>query len=186
MWAGYFLADARDWSKQRLDGHPPGTDQVTILCWRRVTARGGGSAVDWYRGPLWCMANCTPLLLKAVKCERSIRRQAMASSAWPILFVECPTRGSWYSVAPPIVECYDTIALCCWQMYFQVFQPDLKADEKLAWMIPFLQVHAGTHRVWLPCRPLVRTVLLIWGFLFMGVWVLRVLLWLWDWIRALP
>ncbi|XP_061475030.1 zinc finger protein RFP-like isoform X2 [Rhineura floridana] len=40
------------------------------------------------------------------------------------------------------------------QMYFQVLQPDLKAVEKLAWMTPFLQVHVGTHRVWLPCRPL--------------------------------
>ncbi|KAL8212900.1 UNVERIFIED_CONTAM: hypothetical protein K2H54_059496 [Gekko kuhli] len=40
------------------------------------------------------------------------------------------------------------------QMYFQVLQPDLKAVEKLAWMIPFLQVHAGTRRVWLPGRPL--------------------------------
>ncbi|KAM6472606.1 uncharacterized protein PHA67_005729 isoform 4-T5 [Liasis olivaceus] len=71
--------------------------------------------------------------------------------------VECPwtsTRESWSSVAPPIAECYDTIAFCCWQMYFQVPQPDLKAVEKLAWMTPFLQVHVGTHRVWLPCRPL--------------------------------
>ncbi|KAJ6668161.1 hypothetical protein lerEdw1_015538 [Lerista edwardsae] len=33
-----------------------------------------------------------------------------------------------------------------YMMYFQVPQPDLKAVEKLAWMIPFLQVHAGTHR----------------------------------------
>ncbi|XP_028569701.2 zinc finger protein RFP-like isoform X2 [Podarcis muralis] len=40
------------------------------------------------------------------------------------------------------------------QMYFQVPQPDLKAVEKLAWMTSFLQVHVGTHRVWLPCRPL--------------------------------
>ncbi|XP_044307671.1 translation initiation factor IF-2-like [Varanus komodoensis] len=40
------------------------------------------------------------------------------------------------------------------QMYFQVLQPDLKAVAKLAWMTPFLQVHVGTHRVWLPCRPL--------------------------------
>lgn len=77
----------------------------------------------------------------------------------------CPwtfTRKSWSSGAPPIAECYDIIAFCCWQMYFQVPQPDLKAVEKLAWMTPFLQVHVGTHRVWLPCRPLVRTVLLIW------------------------
>lgn len=71
--------------------------------------------------------------------------------------VRCPwslARDSWKSLAPLVVECYDTIALCCWQMYFQVLQPDLKAVEKLAWMIPFLQVHAGTRRVWQPGRPL--------------------------------
>ncbi|XP_077180777.1 uncharacterized protein LOC143831577 isoform X2 [Paroedura picta] len=40
------------------------------------------------------------------------------------------------------------------QMSFQVLQPDLKAVEKLAWMMPFLQVHAETRRVWLPARRL--------------------------------
>lgn len=90
--------------------------------------------------------------------------------------VRCPwslARDSWKSLAPLVVECYDTIALCCWQMYFQVLQPDLKAVEKLAWMIPFLQVHAGTRRVWQPGRPLVRTVMLIWVYIF---FLLRVLL----------